>query len=438
MNRLLKVFLGVILAAVSAGCGRDYRDELVVTSPHSPEIRNEFARGFSDWYLEKRGKNIDVQWLDVGGTGECIEYVLSRREKGDDTGVDIFFGGGTFPFIRLEKENMLEPYVLRPRISAKIPAAIHGDPVYSPKELWYGAALSGFGIIFNRAILDDSGLPEPKTWKDLAQPECSGWVSSGDPRYSGSIQAMYEILLQAYGWEKGWEIIARIGANVQNFEKGGSSAAKNVSRGQAAYGLSIDFYAFGEIARYGRDRLGFVLPEGETVVNPDGIGLLKNAPNEKAAEDFIEYVLSEGQKLWMFRKGVKGGPVEKTLSRFSVDETLYDADPEKLAVTMNPFKIKSALDYDESRAGKRWSILGDLIAAFVIVPHRELKESWQEIIRQNLPEEEYARFFRIELTEARALELAETWDDKENAEKRIKLMNTWTENARQRFSSVEK
>jgi len=432
-------FISVILLAVFAvGCGRDYQDELVVISPHSPEIRNEFSRGFSEWYLHRIGKKVTVKWLDVGGTGECLEYILSRREKKADTGVDVFFGGGKYPFLKLEKEDMLKPYHVRSRIRSKIPPFIHGEHVYSPRLLWFGAALSGFGIIYNKRILEENGLQEPETWKDLGGKKCMGWVSSGDPRYSGSIQAMYEILLQAYGWDEGWSLIGRIAANVQKFEKGGSSAAKNVSRGQAAYGLSIDFYAFGEIARYGEGRLGFVLPEGETVVTPDGIGVLKNSRHEKTAKKFIEYVLSEGQKLWMFRKGVKGGPAEKTLARSAVDITLYRTDREKLAVTVNPYEIKSSLEYDEVKAGKRWSILGDLVAAFVIIPHEECTKCWKEVIRRGLSPEEYAQYFRIELSEKEALRLAKKWDDKDSAEDRIKHMNRWTENARKRFNSIFK
>jgi len=266
--RTLFAFIVIVGIPGIIGCGKDYQDEIVVISPHPPEVRNEFSRGFSEWYLQKQGKKIAVKWIDVGGTGECIEYILSRKKSGEDIGVDIFFGGGKYPFLKLKREGMLAPRHIESRIRSKIPATIHGDRVYSKELLWFGAALSGFGIIYNKAILEKNNLQIPNKWQDIASQECFGWVASGDPRYSGSIQAMYEILLQAYGWEKGWEIIARIGGNVQQFEKGGSSAAKNVSRGQSAYGLSIDFYAFGEIARYGEDRIGFILPEGETVINP--------------------------------------------------------------------------------------------------------------------------------------------------------------------------
>ena len=76
---------------------------------------------------------------------------------------------------------------------------------------------------------------------------------------------MYEIILQAYGWDKGWQVITCMGANVRNFVKGSGQTLKEVSTGDAAYGLAIDFYATSTINRVGRDKIGYVMPEGLTV-----------------------------------------------------------------------------------------------------------------------------------------------------------------------------
>ena len=425
------------LLAICGDCSRSYDEELVIISPHSPEIRREFSIGFSQWYYKQTQKTVGIKWLDVGGTGEAIEYIRSRNaDKKQAGGVDIFFGGGNFPFVKLQQQGLLVPHTLPDSLAASIPAQINGVPIRGDSSLWYGAAISGFGIIYNKEIARLNRLALPHTWQDLAKPECFGWVVSGDPRYSGSIHMMYEILLQAYGWEKGWEIIARMGANIQTFTKGASTTAKAVSIGQAAFGLAIDFYAFIEIERYGRDRLGFVLPESETVVSADGIGILKNAPSPDVAHAFLDYVMGEGQKLWILKTGEPGGPAENALCRFPVDSTLYEIDSDKLSVTTNPFKLKSALPYNASLGGRRWAILGDMIAAFIITPHEQLKRGWEKALRNGISHKQIRECLTIDIDENEALELAAKWGDRDFALKRVRLMNEWTKRAKNRYEQL--
>ncbi len=439
MNRSILFYPAALLLALllGTGCRKACDRELVIISPHSPEIRREFSLAFAKWYTARTGRTVEIKWLDVGGTGEAIEYIRSRNvDKKQAGGVDVFFGGGNFPFMQLSDAGLLIPHLLADSVLEKIPHDINGAPIHGADSLWYGAAVSGFGIMYNREIAARNGFSMPTRWEHLADPRCQGWISSGDPRYSGSIHMMYEILLQAYGWEKGWDIITRMGANVQTFAKGAGSAAKAVSLGQAAFGLAIDFYAFIEIERYGRDRLGFVLPEGETVLSADGIGILKNAPSPNLAHLFLDYVLGEGQKLWILRAGVEGGPVENALCRFPVDSTLYGLDADMLAVTENPFELRSALPYDAALGGRRWAILGDLIAALIITPHAQLKAGCAGALRRGLTEQEIQRLLRIDITEQEASDLAEKWNRRDFALQRIRLMNRWTESATKRYKRM--
>jgi len=435
MNRLFPSFLATVcICAVFTGCRKSADEELVIISPHSPEIRNEFSRGFSVWYAGRTGRTVSLKWLDIGGTGEVIAYIRSRNaEKRQAGGVDIFFGGGDFPYIKLAGDGLLIPYEPPDSILAVIPADINGAPIRGQGSLWYGAAVSGFGIIYNKEICRRNRLPIPSRWEDLARPECRGWVATGDPRYSGSIHMMYEILLQAYGWEKGWEVICRMAANAQTFSKGAASAAKAVSIGQAAFGLAIDFYAFIEIERYGANRLGFVMPEGETVVSADGIAILKNAPSPDVARMFMEYVLGDGQKLWILKKGVEGGPAENALCRFPVNPHLYNRNPAEIAVEGNPFTLASVLRYNSALGGRRWSVLSDLLAANCITPHDELKRWYAAAIRAGMTNEHMRPLFDIGVTEEEAMRLAEKWDRKDFALERIRMVNAWARAASRRY-----
>jgi len=140
-------------------------------------------------------------------------------------------------------------------------------------------------------------LPTPKTWRDLTSQKLRTWVGSADPRKSGSTHMMYEIILQAYGWETGMWTIAAMAGNIRAFTQSASTVPKDIAVGETATGLCIDQYAWSTMEKVGGERRGFALPEGLTVVTADGIAKLKGAPESAIATDFISYVLSEaGQK----------------------------------------------------------------------------------------------------------------------------------------------
>jgi ABC-type Fe3+ transport system substrate-binding protein len=421
------------------GCrSKNNAPELVILSPHSPEIAREFTLGFEGWYKARTGQGITLKWLNVGGTGEAVEYVKSRNDpKNPAGGVDLFFGGGDVPFFILERLGLLAPCRLPASILARIPEELSGVRIYSRDSLWYGSALSTFGILANRAIATRSGFAVPERWEDLARPEYFGWISSGDPRYGGTLHIMYEIILQSYGWEKGWEILLKIGANSRSFEKSASIVAKDVALGESAFGLCIDFYAFSEIDRYGADRLEFVLPVGETIVTPDGIGLLKNAKQPQAARLFIEYALSEGQKLWVLKKGQPGGPVHQSLCRMPVDSTLYALDASKRSVTLSPLGFKT-LAYNSRLSGQRWGIVNDLAASVILSPHRELKACRKALMGKKIAEDGLRGYLSIGVSEPEALKLSAQWGQKENALERIKIMNAWTVQAKARYDSARR
>jgi ABC-type Fe3+ transport system substrate-binding protein len=294
--------------------------KLTIISPHWEGIQREYAWAFEKWYKETYRDEVKVEWLDQGGTSDDFRFIVSEfSKKPGGIGVDIFWGGGTDPYADLAKKGLLLPYKVPASILDSIPATIYGVPMYHPDFLWYGTALSGFGILRNKVVMQMMHLPEVKTWEDLMKPDLCTWVGGADPRSSGSAHMLYETILQAYGWEKGWQILTLMGANIRSFSKGANQTPKDVAVGEVACGLAIDLYAWTQIAEVGKDRLDFVLPEGLTVINPDGIGILKGAPNLKAAQAFLEFALSgQGQALLVLPVGAPGGPQKFLLGRMPV------------------------------------------------------------------------------------------------------------------------
>ncbi len=384
-------------------------DKIILLSPHWEGIRKEYREAFRRWHKAKYGTEVDLDFLLMGGTSEIMKFIGDQFGKNPNgIGVDVFWGGGIAPYMALAKQGLLEPYKAPDEILSKIPKDYGGMPMYDAEYLWYGAAMSGFGIIYNREVLRVMNMPEPETWADLARPEFFTWVGSGDPRHSGSIHMMYEIILQAYGWDKGWDIIKRMGANIRNFPRGGGQTSKDVALGETAVGLSIDLYALTQIAQSRTDKLAFVLPEGQTIINSDPIAILKGAPHKELAQHLIDFVLSEeGQKILMLPAGAEGGPKEFTLNRMSVLPSLYQILGGKLSTPSNPFEMKVTMRYDAKLGSARRALVDDLIGALVIDSHHDLMRAWRALMDAGIPDDAAKKFAAMPLTEAEALRLCE-------------------------------
>lgn len=349
-------------------------DEVVVVSAHWEGIKREFEWAFTDSYRKKTGRDVRVRWLDLGGVSDVVKYLKGRfRSDPRSLGIDVMFAGGTDVFLDLEREGLLEPTEVSPSILSRIPAQLGGTPLFSRNGSWFAAALSTFGIVFNRPALQRLQLSEPSSWADLAKPEYFDLVGAGDPRKSGSMHAMYEIILQGYGWQDGWRLIEQIGANVRNFSGGASQIGKEVATAEMALGLAIDSYGLDLLRRYGSERIGFAVPTDFPAVNGDGIAILRNAPHPDVAKEFLEFVLSEaGQKIFFTKVGVPGGPVRYEIGKFSVMPDLYGKVPAATVVPLNPFLMKGLVPYRADLAATRSSLVNDIFGAFIIDSHDSL------------------------------------------------------------------
>ncbi len=420
-----RVFLGASMMTVAtlAGCGGDAQksaqsggasEQLVIISPHGLEIKNEFERVF-----KAKNPKVIIKWIDKGATSDDLRFVQSQfkgkiGEQG--IGIDCFFGGGAETFLELDSDGDLQAL---PE-DYGIPAALNGVPLRGKENHWVGAALSGFGILMNTAVIQRDNLPVPQNWAGLGDAKLRNRIALADPRHSGSAHAAYEILLQTNGWSEGWNILTRMTANTRSFARSSSDLPQAVSSGEAAMAPAIDFYARAAIERAGKDKLGYIVPQGQSVVTPDPIGILRGAPNAELAKKWVAFVMSpEGQKLWMLPKGSAGGPQKNTLFRQAALPAVYKDLPADLQA-VNPYGTQNARQYNADKAAKRRRALDDLIGA-VLIDNREL-------IAQKLKANPNLGY--VPLSESELDAAAAKWDD---ASFRAQTTAAWGAAARKYF-----
>jgi len=405
-------------------------EPLWIVSPHRREIKQEYDRGFRAWMKKRYGRHVEIKWLDVGGTSKIMKDLESRFAVSPKTpGVDLMFGGGVSPYLQAARKGWLSRVDVPRELLDAIPKQCGGTPVYDPDGKWFGVALSGFGILYNTILSDRIGLPVPGTWDDLGAPAFFGWLGSGDPRSSGSVHMCYEIILQAYGMEKGWHLLTRICANVRRFGEGGGAVPREVLAGEVAAGMVIDQYAQTVVDAIGGDAMRFVLPQGATVVNADAIAQIQNGPSPELAARFIEYALTvEGQRLLFQAAGTDGQRF--SLHRFPVRADLYEAPD---APATRPYDYRASFVYDTGKGDRRWRFLNDLIGVWLIDAHGSLTAAWRSIIERGCPQEPVSRLCAVPVSEQEAEQMASEW---KNPRRRQEIMNRWAQESRRRYREL--
>lgn len=392
-------------------------ERLVIITPHNEQIRYEFERAFSRWHEEKHGTPVAIDWRQPGGTSEIRKQLTSQYTAALRDGVilpdgsmapgqsmvyDLMFGGGSYEHdqlkrgvtVNLDGEDVSIPMSVPVNLSDLALIGIYGENavgsgyLYEPEKFWVGTALSGFGIIYNRDTLRELGLGEPRSWVDLTDPRLTGWLALADPRMSGSVTTTYDSILNNYGWDEGWRILQAMSANARYFSNSSSKIPVDVSQGEAAAGVAIDFYGRYQsqaVMREGETpettRVGYIDPPGVTYIDADPISKLRGAPNSMIADRFIEFVISpKGQSLWQIPVDDETddlGPEQYELRRMPVIRSLYADHGERFVdAGIDPF---SAAMETPSRGWR--SAVAPLMAAFGCDIHQEQVAAWTALNR---------------------------------------------------------
>ena len=374
--------------------------------------------------------------------------------------IDIFFGGGEYDHNKAARQGLtvvpwapdaVPPDLLATAAGAElIPERLSGETWRTTH--FYGAVVSTFGIVYNLDRLQDLGVTHaPAHWRDLTDPAYFGQLGVADPTKSGSIAKTFEMIIHqacfdtireagfseeeivrleeifqahrgdalpdgvpsAYqealeaGWLNGVRLVQRIGANARYFTDSSSKIPIDVSMGDAAVGLAIDFYGRyqAETSRSadGTERMKYITPHQGSSVSADPMSLLRGAPNRELAQRFMEYVLSDaGQRLWNYRPGTPGGPAKFALRRLPIRRDFYpsadlrfqdQADAHAPNLTdplheqeVNPYRLAETFTYHARWTGAHFNIHRDLIRAMCLDSGEELRAAWKAILEHGGPD----------------------------------------------------
>ena len=415
MNKTPVIIIGICLA-ILFGVPLFFRSDsveislnakqVIIITPHNEQIRHEFGVGFSKWHKEQYSEDAEVVWSVPGGTSEIRRMLQSQYTHAIETGktaggdADLVFGGGSYEHSVLKKilkstragEEVTTTISVPAQIDQQLLHEVYrenkiGDvTLYDPDGYWYGLALSGFGIVYNNDVLKAKGVEPPSGWEALCDPKLLGSLALVNPAQSGSVTTAFESILKFLGWTRGWQVLRRAAANSRYFSASRLKPPADVSPGDAAMGVCIDFYGRYQsqaIANSGAgDRVGYIDPPGATMIDPDPISLLRNAPNVETAKRFIEFCMThQAQSLWQFRVDDPAddglGPDTWELRRMPIRRDMYDLYLERMVDQVNPFESAVPSPYSDQNMR---AFIAPIFSAMAMDHHEELVEAWKAII----------------------------------------------------------
>jgi len=431
---VLIALIGFFLALAPARPTQGEEFDLEIITPHNENIQAEFEQAF----VRHVGRPLRIRWVKKG-TGEIIRQLdaQERAVQGGSFGLDVFFGGGVPDHDLAADRGYLEAPRLPEEILRGIPDKIAGVANYDRRGLWFGSALSSFGVLINRRGLNNQKLPEIQRWEDLASPQMFGWVVIADPRKSASVRVAYELILQQYGWEKGWPLLMQMTANSRRIMDSSSAVPNEIATGDALAGPCIDFYAYGRVAEAGSDVLAYINPVGGSAITPDPISMLRKPPHRELAKQFIAFVLSpEGQRLWVLPPGVPGGPVRHALYRMPVRPDVCQQYADQLLIK-DPYREAEAGTFrvvnDELQRARN-KLLSELMGAALIDQHQSLRDAWKALIDGGMKPAALAEWNALPFDEPTSLELARKLESSDREAK--ELTRQWTRFFKDKYQRV--
>ncbi len=246
---------------------------LVIYCPHPIEFINPIVQQFE----VETGVKVEVI---AAGTGELLKRIESEKNNALS---DVLWGGSRATIETYKP--YFDPYKSA-NFSAIIPQYIEANNAYTPFTVIPTV------VMYNTNLVPAGGAP--KSWADLLDPKWKGRMAFADPARSSSSFEALVTMLYAMGKgvpDNGWEYVKKFIANLDGKILSGSSAVyKGIADGEYAVGVTFEEAA----AKYLRQGapVGVVYPSEGTIVEADGVAVIKGAKNLRNARLFVDFVTS--------------------------------------------------------------------------------------------------------------------------------------------------
>ncbi|MGH3663501.1 MAG: extracellular solute-binding protein, partial [Micromonosporaceae bacterium] len=268
-----------------AACSIGSSDESIVISYNSPEQ-------WANWgeVLKAFTKKTGIEApSDDKNSGKVMAALESEKDSpaGDTAYYGITFG------MQAAEAGLVAPY--QNKKLDEVPDTLKADD-----GSWFTVHQGAIAFLVNTEAIGDA--PVPKCWSDLTKPAYEGKVSFLDPATAAVGQSVMTAANLALGgsyddWGPGLDWANELkGDGDLNLPT--ETATNQLAQGEIPILIDADFNGYQTAQTQGAP-IEVVLPCEGTISAPYVMSLVKDAPHQKNAEKFLDYVLSdEAQRLF--------------------------------------------------------------------------------------------------------------------------------------------
>jgi iron(III) transport system substrate-binding protein len=258
------------LAIAFAGSAIAADKQVVMYSANDDTVNTMVATAFT------KATGIKV---NVISAGSGLLYRRIAAESGNPQ-ADVIWG--TSADLLKQNKAHFQPYAAKERDA--VPAAYR-----DPDDLWIGTNLQILTINQNtRSIPAADG---PKSWADLLNPKWKGKIAYTNPANSGSSYVTATYLVSLWGDnEAAWQ---KLGALIANTKVLSRSTLVFNGNGNGEFPLGISLEYAGYLWAHNGAPVKVTYPTEGTVVLPEGIAIIKGAPNLDAAKQLVDFIESK-------------------------------------------------------------------------------------------------------------------------------------------------
>lgn len=324
MKKIL-LLLSVLLFAISCG-----KKEAKVTTEQKEQtltfyagLQEDHAAMIAKKFQEETGIKTSFVRMSSG------EVLARLKAEKNNMSASVWYGGPVDAFVAANAAGLIEPYLSPARENIK-------DGVKDSEGDWTGIYVGYLGFVGNQKMLDEKGLKMPTSWADLLKPEYKGEIVVAHPGSSGTAYTMLATLVQLMGEDEAMEYLKKFNGQVRQYTKSGTAPGRMAGQGETTIGITFLHDAI-KYKKEGYKDIVISAPSEGTGYEIGGVALLKNGPDQEAAKQFIDWVLTK-----------KVQEMGQTVGSFQFLTNKDAMPPEEAA----PIKDTKLIKYDFDWAGK--------------------------------------------------------------------------------------
>jgi iron(III) transport system substrate-binding protein len=279
------VLLGALALALAA-CGGEGAGSgdgtLTIYSGREEELVGPLIEKFE----QASGTSVEVRY------GDSAELAATIAEESDNSPADVFFAQDPGSLGAVEERGLLAelPESLRERVPERF---------RDPDGRWVGTSGRVRVIAYNTEELSEAEVPDSVF--DLTDPKWKGKI--GFPPTNASFQAFVTAMRLSQGEERTRQWLEDIKANDPKLYERNTPVVEAVAAGEIQLGLVNHYYLYLVKEEDPEAAVANHYPAGDdpgALVSVAGVGMLDSADSKGAAEEFVDYLLSEeGQRFYV-------------------------------------------------------------------------------------------------------------------------------------------